>query len=117
MLATSRATILCTDGKSAAALLDAPDNDWGVAAFSQITRGELFNGIHPNLPGEIYMGYSVRTPSWRYTEWVKFDNATGIADWTMLYGQELYAEVLGEQCRFDQDHTNVVSDPKHAAVV
>jgi arylsulfatase A-like enzyme len=116
-LATSRTTMLCTDGKSAAALLDAPDSNWGDAAFSQITRGALVNGMHANLPEEVYMGYSVRTPSWRYTEWVKFDNTTGIADWTTLYGQELYAEVAGEQCRFDQDHVNVVSNPANAAII
>jgi len=115
-LAASRATMLCTDGKSAAALLDAPETSGG-AAFSQITRGALVNGMHANKPEEVYMGYSVRTPSWRYTEWVKFDNTTGIADWSTLYGQELYSEVAGEQCRFDQDHTNIASDPANAAVV
>jgi hypothetical protein len=116
-LATSRAMMLCTDGKSAAPLLDAPESDWSNAAFSQITRGALVNGMHANLPEEVYMGYSVRTPEWRYTEWVKFDNTTGVADFSTLYGQELYVEVLGEQCRFDQDHVNVASDPANAAIV
>merc|ERR1712039_984100 len=86
-------------------------------AFSQITRGALANGMHANKPEEVYMGYSVRTAEWRYTEWVKFNNTTGIADFSKLYGQELYAERLGENCLFDQDHTNEVSDPKHAKVV
>lgn len=116
-LAESRSTMLCTDGKSAAPLLDDPEQDWSNVAFSQITRGALVNGMHANKPEEVYMGYSVRTGSWRYTEWVKFDNTTGIADFSKLYGQELYAEALGENCRFDQDHTNVVSDPANADVV
>lgn len=116
-LAGSRSTMLCTDGVSAAPLLEDPEQQWKSAAFSQITRGALVNGMHANLPEEVYMGYSVRTESWRYTEWVKFDNQTGIADFSKLYGQELYQEVVGEQCHFDQDHVNVVQDPSHADVV
>merc|ERR1712070_77177 len=116
-LAKSRATKLCTDGKSAAGLLDAPETVRNGVAFSQIPRGALVNGMSGNEPQENYMGYSVRTPSWRYTEWRKFDNNTGTADWSTLYGQELYAEVLGGQCLFDQDHTNVASDPANAAVI
>merc|ERR1712039_609658 len=91
------------------------ENDqWKNVAYSQITRGALVNGMHANKPEEVYMGYSVRTPSWRYTEWVKFDNKTGIADFSKLYGRELYAEEVGENCRFDQDHVNVVTDPSNA---
>merc|ERR1712176_612660 len=116
-LVASRSTMFCTDGKSAAPLLDDPDQPWDKVAFSQITRGALVNGMHANKPEEVYMGYSVRSASWRYTEWVKFDNKTGYADFSKLYGKELYAEQSGEQCRFDQDHTNVVSHPGNAGVV
>jgi len=112
----SRSTMFCTDGTSAAALLD-PDQKGKKTAFSQITRGSLVNGMHGNRPEEVYMGYSVRTPSWRYTEWVKFNNKTGVADWSKLYGQELYVEAVGENCRFDQDHINVAADPGNAEVV
>merc|ERR1711879_476542 len=116
-LAASRATMFCTDGKSVGSLLDDPAQPWSTVAFSQITRGALVNGMHANKPEEVYMGYSVRSASWRYTEWVQFDNTTGIANFSKLYGRELYAESLGENCRFDQDHRNVVSDPKLADIV
>lgn len=118
-LDASRATTWCTDGRSAAPLLEDPSQPWKTMTFSQVPRGALVNGMHADVKTgeEVYMGYSVRTANWRYTEWVKFDNQTGIADWSTLYGQELYQEALGENCRFDQDHINVASDPGNVEVV
>jgi len=44
------------EGASFAPLLDQPDRPWKTAAFSQYPRGN-------------YMGYSIRTDRYRYTEW------------------------------------------------
>lgn len=54
----------------------------------------------------------------RYTEWVRFDNTSGVANWTHVVGRELYPEASGgATCRFDTDGANVVADPANAAVV
>ena len=90
---------------------------WKARALSQVPRGLLVNGEPGDRPGEAYMGYTVRVASWRYTEWVKFDNVTGIADWQAVVGKELYAQALGTACTFDTDHTNVVADPLNARTV
>lgn len=119
-LAASRATDFCTDGKSAASLLAAPGNSsWSRRAFSQVPRGAIVNGEPGDIAGERYMGYTVRVADWRYTEWVEFDPARGVANWTKaaLHGVGLYAEALGRSCRCDTDSHNVASNPAHAAVV
>ena len=70
------------------------------------------------MPGERFMGYSVRVPEWRYTEWVRFDNLTGVPDWGARVGRELYAETTGDlSCAFGHDYANVAEDPEHADVV
>ena len=39
----------------------------------------------------IYMGYSVRTPEWRYTSWMSWDRKSMAADWSKdPYAVELY---------------------------
>lgn len=43
-----------------------------------------------------WMGYSMRTPEFRYTEWAKWDGKTQTADWTRLAGRELYDHRAGE---------------------
>ena len=129
-LNASRAIVSCTDGQSAAPLvLSAPSagaaaaaGNWSRFAFSQVPRGALVNGEPGNVAGERYMGYSVRVADWRYSEWVPFNNATGVPDWSAAacVGRELYAETLGRegaQCRFDTDSKNVAADPAHADVV
>jgi arylsulfatase A-like enzyme len=120
-LLPSRATMLCTDGKSAAPLLDDPDARAGSAserAFSQVPRGALVQGEPGDVAGERYMGYSLRVASWRYTEWIGFNATRGVANWSAgLVGRELYAEALGPSCRFDTDTHNVADDPAHSALI
>jgi iduronate 2-sulfatase len=81
-------------GRSLVPLLKDPSAPWDHAALSQVRRGALpAAGAAPNL----FMGYSVRTADWRYTEW------DGGAQ-----GVELYNE------RDDPDERrNLGSDPKH----
>lgn len=47
-------------GRSLVPLLEDPTARWDHPAFSQVRRGP---------PSDTYMGYSVRTEAWRYTEW------------------------------------------------
>ena len=61
--------------------------------------------------------YTVRVAEWRYTEWVRFENTTGVADWLTVVGRELYPETLGLTCKFDTDYVNVAADPANAGTV
>jgi|TARA_B110000902_G_C14167149_1_gene535406 hypothetical protein len=121
-LNASRAVMECVDGISAKPLFSNPSPTasaaWKTCAISQVPRGKLVNGEPGNVAGEEFMGYTVRVGTWRYTEWVGFDDTTGIADWSNIVGKELYPETLGvTTCAFDTDFANVVADPQHSAVV
>jgi uncharacterized sulfatase len=50
------------EGKSLRPLLDRPELPWKAAAFSQVQRGGT-----EKVP--VFLGRSVRTERWRYTEW------------------------------------------------
>jgi arylsulfatase A-like enzyme len=86
------------EGTSFAPLLDNPDRPWKPAAFSQYLR--------PPSPGKPpYMGRSIRTDRWRYTEWIdtkKNDSA----------GVELYDEEADPA-----ENKDVATDPANAETV
>ena len=107
------------------------------AAFTQYPRcppkGNLSiiqDGACYNNPGTSfsYMGFSVRTQEWRYTEWRRWNPsktkevADVIADWSDsgVVATELYEMT---NCRasspdvFDRQLTNVAKDPSHATEI
>jgi arylsulfatase A-like enzyme len=107
------------------------------AAFTQYPRcppkGRLDviqEGACYNNPGTSfsYMGFSVRTQQWRYTEWRKWNPsktkkiADVVADWTDsgVVATELYEM---ENCRasspdvFDRQLNNVAKDVSHATAI
>jgi uncharacterized sulfatase len=59
------------DGKSLKPLLDDPQAAWDKPAITQVTRGQINPPADPakkkTQPG--FMGYSLRTERYRYTEW------------------------------------------------
>lgn len=64
------------------------------------------------------MGYSVRTPTFRYTEWFAYNGTTLKADMNTTVAVELYdhTDDLGDD--FDAyDQVNLASDPASAADV
>ena len=76
---------LCTEGTSLMPLISQPKTPVKKAAFSQYTRGK-------------YMGYTVRTDKYRYTEWPKFHYHPAYKpDWTILAGVELYDHTTDPQ--------------------
>jgi uncharacterized sulfatase len=79
-------------GRSLTPLLKNPEAKWDHPALTQVRRGPAASA---------YMGYSIRTEKWRYTEWDKGKR-----------GAELYNEV-------DDPHesNNLAADPKHQHVV
>jgi iduronate 2-sulfatase len=74
------------------------------------------------------MGYTIRSPEWRYTEWVKYDNVTYTPKWGQHYPgprpdvetiwHELYDHRgdVGSNWQ-DFEHVNVAEDPANAAVI
>ena len=89
------------EGTSFAPLLDDVNRPWKQAAFSQFLR----DGIWIAPDGIPYMGYSIRTDRFRYTEWTKKNSKTVVA-------RELY-----DHADDPLETRNVVDAPKHAAQV
>ncbi|MGB2713176.1 MAG: sulfatase [Vicinamibacterales bacterium] len=79
-------------GRSLVPLVKKPDAPWDHPALTQVRRGAA---------PKFFMGYSVRTERWRYTEW---DGGT--------QGAELYDE-KNDPAELE----NLVEDPAHKAVV
>ena len=79
-------------GKSLMPLLKNPEKSWDRPAYTQTRRGNTNN---------FFMGYSVRTDRWRYTEW---DNG--------VRGAELY-----DHQNDPHEFTNLAPAEKHAKTV
>jgi iduronate 2-sulfatase len=59
-----------TDGTSLKPLLEDPDRPWDRAAFTQVSRGTpITTGEATKRQSPWFMGRSVRTERYRYTEW------------------------------------------------
>ena len=65
------------------------------------------------------MGHTIRIDKWRYTEWTKFDASKGLADWSVLFGKELYSHAASPvpSPDFNYENENVVNRPEHAGLV
>lgn len=81
------------EGRSLAPLLRDPQAPWTRPALTQVRRGNQADGF--------FMGYSIRTDRWRYSEW---DDGKR--------GRELYDEVADPQ-----EMRNLATDSKHAKTV
>lgn len=83
-----------TDGRSLKPLVDNPDAAWEFPAYSQVLRGQQLGTNAPKFKDEQkkakgkgkgagFMGRSVRTEGWRYTEWGR-DGAEGVQLYDMV---------------------------------
>ena len=79
-------------GQSLRPLLDNPKAKWTKPAYTQVTRSD---------PDGQFMGRSVRTERWRYTEW---DGGKK--------GVELY-----DHKKDPREFANLASDPRHVGTV
>ncbi len=78
------------DGISFLPLLSEPEQKWKKAAFTQVQRGDV-------------VGRSVRTKSWRYTQWRR--------------GEELLWEELYDHQSDSGEHWNLAANKKHSETV
>jgi uncharacterized sulfatase len=79
-------------GRSLVPLLQNPDAAWDHPAVTQVRRGPADSA---------YMGYSVRTDKWRYTEW---DGGKR--------GTELY-----DESRDPAELDNLAANPAHQKII
>jgi len=101
-----------TDGYSLKPLLDKTDAEWSHAAYSQVLRGQQLGTNAPKFKDEQkkkgkgkgagFMGRSVRTEQYRYTEWGKEGEQ----------GVQLYDMIADPQ-----EAKNLATDPASADVV
>ncbi|CAH0545961.1 unnamed protein product [Brassicogethes aeneus] len=89
---------LCTEGRSFVRLLkDKPIKKKTLsktAIFTQYPRPSTYPQKKPDSDRATVkdikiMGYSIKTPKFRYSEWIKF-NQNFTVDWNTIYGKELY---------------------------
>ncbi|CAG0917364.1 unnamed protein product [Notodromas monacha] len=96
----SRQVTFCTEGRSLLKLMrglekQSKGETIAAAAFSQYPRPGAKPTLRPNsdeprLRQIQVMGYSVRVPGFRYTEWVRFNPKVFAANWTAVVDVELY---------------------------
>ena len=91
---------------------------WLLLIGGAVPRDKLVQGMSGAGAGphERFMGYTVRTSAWRYTEWHPFNSTTGVADWTTQVGTELYphGDANGQtaDCSWDYEDKNLAgTDP------
>eukprot|EP01062_Namystynia_karyoxenos_P074284 TRINITY_DN71163_c0_g1_i1.p1 TRINITY_DN71163_c0_g1~~TRINITY_DN71163_c0_g1_i1.p1 ORF type:complete len:542 (+),score=174.59 TRINITY_DN71163_c0_g1_i1:70-1626(+) len=118
------------DGASFVPLLGHRPNESAAkqAAFSQYPRrcrdsDSLWKSnsiLHDDRSLFTHMGYSVRTPSWRYTEWVPWNGTALKPVWDKVVARELYDHRNDTiyPTNFDQGElANMAARPESGAVV
>ena len=66
------------------------------------------NGCSGSKNVPVYMGYSVRTPEWRYTSWMPWDRKTTKVDWSKKpYAIELYDHSGDPESENDHNQSDV----------
>ncbi|XP_078683798.1 iduronate 2-sulfatase-like [Branchiostoma floridae x Branchiostoma belcheri] len=115
---------LCTEGSSFVPVIlnvtkETGDHNtlitWKPAVFSQYPRPSKkpqTNSDLPHLKDIKYMGYSMRTEQYRYTEWVTFNSKTFKPDFDRVAARELYLHDTDDL----EDH-NVAGKSEHSQLV
>ena len=99
----SSAVEFCREGSSLLQLITNPGKPWKTAAFSQYPR---------RWPHAKVMGYTIRTATFRYTEWVKFKYEPDYKpDWNTVFGVELY-----DHTNNHEENHNVASHPSYSEI-
>lgn len=118
---TSFNITICTEGCSFVPLIKNATSphtvikNWKSAVFSQYPRPSLQPETDSDQPRAVdsrVMGYSIRTDSHRYTEWIQFYPNNFTVNWNNVYARELYSQVTDSE-----DHHNLASDPRYLDIV
>lgn len=113
--ADSAESVFCTEGSSLVPLIKALVTDktlhqhakWKPAVFSQYPRPSIYpieESDQPKRADIKYMGYTMRTQEYRYTEWISFDQQKFQGNWSSVIARELY--IKGQ----DQEENHNVAD-------
>ena len=114
----------CTEGYSFAPLIHSVSKTpsrsttrpkWKKAVFSQYPRPSYTpsrNTISPSLNAIRIMGYTMRTETQRYTEWIAYQPSTFSANWSHVYATELY-----DYAKDPEGNYNVADVPAYSQVV
>jgi len=94
---------LCTEGLSLKPLFYNPD---------ATVKGQVFTQVYKEFEGVHRMGYTIRTPLFRYVEWPRYDMELFQPDWENVLAYELYD--LVEDAAEDE---NVYGKPEYADIV
>lgn len=115
---------VCTEGHSFVPLIKnatlSPQSpsvikNWKSAVFSQYPRPTLQPEADSDQPRAVdsrFMGYSMRTNSYRYTEWIQFYPNNFTVNWSKVFAKELY-----DHDTDTEEHVNVAADPKYQDIV
>jgi uncharacterized sulfatase len=95
------AKIPAIEGRSLKPLLDDPGAKWDKSALTQVSRGNIALPGQPVPKNPGFMGYSVRTERYRYTEWdggkkgvQLYDYQTDPTEMRNLASDPAYAEIV-----------------------
>ena len=123
------------DGKSLAPVLRDPDDHAAAAALKPFALSQYMRCPADRANASMYwkgnsclmtdrtmfpfMGYSLRTAEYRYTEWVRWDGVKLAPIWGELIGRELYSHVGDDGSDFDRyENKNCnASEPNVAAAL
>ena len=119
----SAKSIACVEGSSVAPLLKNPTMEWKNGAFSQFPRPAAGLSVitgRPPFPddenNESVMGYSVRVDNYRFTEWYRFNRTTSTANFSDIWGTELY-NISSPTVSFNDENGNLANRPEMAFIV
>ncbi|XP_068628041.1 iduronate 2-sulfatase [Battus philenor] len=92
---------MCFEGKSLTPLIAGRyENGFALSQYPRPSIKPQRNSDSPRLKNIKIMGYSVRTPRYRYTQWISFNSSSFTRNWDNIYGIELYDHL------FDPDESN-----------
>ncbi|CAG9762856.1 unnamed protein product [Ceutorhynchus assimilis] len=90
---------VCTEGQSLLPVMIGAKKGKS-AVFTQYPRPGAHpscNSDKPHLKDIEIMGYSIRTRTFRYCEWVQFDHSNFTVNWNKVYGREMYDHLIDPQ--------------------
>ena len=115
-LGDKKNALTCVEGTSFVPLIKEPSKEWKKVAYSQYPRPysgiRLIPGRPPfrNEHGENVMGYTIRTDQYRFTEWYGFNHTTAKANWTDVWGTELYNHSSDGKKVFSDENYNYATN-------